>query len=325
MKAILFFLAIGFPIAVSAQFVVGSQGMTVQAGATLTVDSLVMHPLTDFTITSNAIARTSTVVTGYGGGSSIARVYSFANPVTYNGPIGFFYKDAELAGNTESGLQIAYSSTNPSTIWITTTGSVVNTSTNFISSTFSNTPLTKISATSSVTPLPVSLMDFTAEKNDAQHSVLLSWEVVNEQDISSYEIERSQDARDFSGIGTTTPARKSSYHFTDQSPENGSNYYRLKILEADGAVSYSAIRMVSFGVTAPVLSVYPNPVATEVVIHSKDTKLEGMEGMVVNAAGVTTVRFKLSGSTTRLDASSWMPGNYFIRLSNGSSFKVIKK
>lgn len=285
MKNILLLLALSLPLSLRAQFVVGAQGMTLKSGAVFTIDSLVFQPSADITLTSNSVQRTSTAVTGVSGNKSIDRVYAFASPITFTGTAGFYYKDAELTGNTESGLRIAYTSTNPATTWVTTTGSVVNASENFISQTFSNATLGRITATSSTAPLPVTIVDFTAAKNDAGHSVLLSWNVAHELNIDRYEVERSGDAKSFNKLGSIKATGHNQYGFTDSKPLNGINYYRLQIIEQDGSFNYSAVRQVSFGRMSDGIKVYPNPVIAQVTINTSDPALEGADGTVTDEIG----------------------------------------
>jgi hypothetical protein len=87
----------------------------------------------------------------------------------------------------------------------------------------------------SSTALPVVLKDFKA--STLQEKVQLSWSVTQETNIEGYEVKRSGNGIEFSTIATI-PARNSSgifsqYNFTDNTPLQGNNYYRLVIIEKD--------------------------------------------------------------------------------------------
>ncbi|MEJ7627499.1 MAG: T9SS type A sorting domain-containing protein [Ferruginibacter sp.] len=73
---------------------------------------------------------------------------------------------------------------------------------------------------------------------------LLTWSVVNEENIISYEIEKSTDGNIFSRIDSMLSQNRSSYSFTDTKFEEN-NYYRIKLLQAGGAFSYSRIILIS--------------------------------------------------------------------------------
>jgi hypothetical protein len=116
-------------------------------------------------------------------------------------------------------------------------------------------------------PLPVKLLDFTATKQNT-NDVLLQWKVEDETDVKEYQIELARNnaelqAGHFVKIGAVPSFGNTSgsriYTFIDTDPDKfGARYYRLKIMDIDGSISYSPIRSVVFN--DPVLwRVYPNP------------------------------------------------------------------
>ncbi len=92
----------------------------------------------------------------------------------------------------------------------------------------------------------------------------------NENQSDRFEIERSADAAFFEKIGelaaSGTGTSLKAYNFTDHHTLSSSNYYRLKMIDADGKFKYSHI--VAFaGSNAPTMiagNASPNPF-TEVV------------------------------------------------------------
>ncbi|HEY8387441.1 MAG TPA: T9SS type A sorting domain-containing protein, partial [Parasegetibacter sp.] len=104
-------------------------------------------------------------------------------------------------------------------------------------------------------------------------------------------IERSTDARNFmkigqvygkNGVGNSAAGNSATgssdtgnsaagasvvgtsvlyYQFNDQSPVSGMNFYRVKVVDADGTVKYSPVVSVNRNnVNAQLITVYPNPV-----------------------------------------------------------------
>lgn len=117
------------------------------------------------------------------------------------------------------------------------------------------------------TPLPVKLMEFTAQKTVGD-DVLLKWTVGTETNVTRYEIELARgDAALQAGqfvkigevvsLGNSTSSR--SYTFTDKEADKfGPRYYRLKIVNNDGSFTYAPVRAVVFN--QPVAwHIYPNP------------------------------------------------------------------
>jgi hypothetical protein len=93
--------------------------------------------------------------------------------------------------------------------------------------------------------LPVDLISFTAKNTEGSN--LLQWRTVNESDMKSYIVQRSDDAINFSDIGLVAANNsgkdKSSYEFRDEYTTNKSPgyYYKLKMEGSDGEDTFSRI------------------------------------------------------------------------------------
>jgi hypothetical protein len=93
--------------------------------------------------------------------------------------------------------------------------------------------------------LPVILIEFSAsviEKN----KVLVQWKTASEINSDYFIVEKSNNAQTFSE-GTRIIAKGganslgATYQLKDDFPKNGINYYRLKIVDKDGQISYSKV------------------------------------------------------------------------------------
>ncbi len=119
----------------------------------------------------------------------------------------------------------------------------------------------------SISVLPVKLLNFkgkTAEKTN-----VLSWTTANEINSAAFEIERSNNGEAFAQIGLVKAAGNSSiektYSFNDVNLNAAfSFYYRLKMVDANGAFVYSnIIKLNKQGKS--VFQVQPNPVENSTV------------------------------------------------------------
>ncbi|MGV3560708.1 hypothetical protein [Larkinella arboricola] len=85
-------------------------------------------------------------------------------------------------------------------------------------------------------PLPVRLVSFRGFPG--KDRIVLSWETVFEENSERFEVERSRDALSFERIGQQPAAgtthRRQLYTFTDEHPQPGTNYYRLRQVDFDG-------------------------------------------------------------------------------------------
>ena len=108
-------------------------------------------------------------------------------------------------------------------------------------------------------PLPLTLLSFKAAIQNK--NTLLTWVTSNETNVSHFEIEHSTDGRNFKSIGSTPATEgngKKTYHFADNDPDDGINFYRLKMIDKDGRYTYSAIIKIDVGKKYNIL-ITPNP------------------------------------------------------------------
>ena len=178
-------------------------------------------------------------------------------------------------------------------------------------------------------PLPISLVDFTATK---QFKVVgLNWQTSTEQNSSYFDVEFSEDGTSFRSIGRVSAAGNSNtaknYSLIHTTPVNGTNYYRLKMVDVDGSFKYSAVRTVKF--SAPTsIKIMPNPTIDRVYITSN-------EGGVLQSVGVYSLDGKLLQQVTNftlgksIDLSNYTPSIYILRLIDKDGtvevIRVVKK
>ena len=104
-------------------------------------------------------------------------------------------------------------------------------------------------------------------------------------------------------------------------------YYRLKLLDKDGKFSYSLIVTVRTSCSsADYMTVYPNPVSTNLTV-SFFTAYKGQANLViVNAVGQQLSNKKIlitsSANSINLDMTNYTPGMYMLYLADDSGKKI---
>ena len=112
-------------------------------------------------------------------------------------------------------------------------------------------------------PLPVHLISF--QGNAVGDRVALAWETAWEQNNDYFEVQRSRDAREFVSIarvaGVGQSDSRQTYSVLDEWPLTGTNYYRLKQVDAgsEQATTYSKTIVVVLDNVSPALEVLGNP------------------------------------------------------------------
>jgi len=106
------------------------------------------------------------------------------------------------------------------------------------------------------------LLSFTAVKSGSV--ALLQWSARHDRTLEQYVIEKSTDSVNFSDLDSLPPLTDTnsvhSYQYTDRGLVPGTNWYRLRLIDLNGNVTYSPIRSVVVSGAAGVVTIYPNPV-----------------------------------------------------------------
>jgi len=118
--------------------------------------------------------------------------------------------------------------------------------------------------------LPLTLIDFSALHSNS--NALLQWTTATEQNTFDFEIQRSDKNSGFATIGRLPAAGQSEgirqYSYTDVLPAAGAPayFYRLKMVDLDGAFTYSPV--LKFNTTGPgaALSAWPNPFQQQLTV-----------------------------------------------------------
>jgi hypothetical protein len=138
-------------------------------------------------------------------------------------------------------------------------------------------------------PLAVELNDFTAEKINTD-KVGIEWQILNEKENTSYFIEHSTDSRSFfqlSHIRGYNQDETSEYEFLHKSPVAGLNYYRLRIEQATGKITYSKIIPVSLDHEITNFKIFPNPATDFVILKTSLSSFEQIEIRIKDISGRT--------------------------------------
>lgn len=150
--------------------------------------------------------------------------------------------------------------------------------------------------------LAVSMEYFKGVQQNGKH--LLNWKANCSSSSVTFEIERSTNGLNFTSIKTITASQarcSQPFDHTDDKPENGINYYRIKMIDVDGKSSYSnTISLVLKNKGVDVLSISPNPVTAENAV----LKLKAFEKLNANIIVTDFTGRVLKTQTTQL-----IPGN----------------
>lgn len=298
---------------------VGNDGMYIKSGATVVLSRLHLQPTEDIPIQNNNLLVSNIPIPGTPN-ASIARVYKWSDTIRTKGLIGIYVKPTELNGNTFNLLQLAHNPTNDPDSFVVSNQSVAISANNFVLETIGSTVWKQLTAVESATVLPLSLLSFTGIKTTT--SVVLQWEITNEENTESYIVERSADGKSFKPIGRIVATcrgcdQNTTYDFTDSHPLNGNNYYRLQLQDIDRQSSYSNVVKINF-VEQQNMVLSPNPTIGICRINGLD-KAQSYQLTVLSSEGRKMFSATIQNiSSYELNTSTWASGNYFVHLSGAN-------
>jgi hypothetical protein len=180
--------------------------------------------------------------------------------------------------------------------------------------------------------LPVSMLDFDAKRNgNANH---LTWTTAQEVNVDRFEVEFSEDGKNFKSIGrlnaTNQASSKQTYRYIDNRTSTGIHYYRIRSVDRDSKFSLSEVRSVrNLGYAS--MTVFPNPVSNQLNLQIDLEKAENAVYFITDLSGrrVQTGRFNLNEGSNRMPVSctSLPKGTYILtlQLNNETLVKKITK
>ncbi|WP_045461678.1 glycoside hydrolase family 9 protein [Sporocytophaga myxococcoides] len=163
---------------------------------------------------------------------------------------------------------------------------------------------------------PVRLLEFKGTRENNVTS--LSWITASEENSSYFEIQRSTNGKEFTGIGKVQAAGISSsvlyYTFEDRYPVNGLFYYRLKQVDFDGSHELSKIVTVS-NEDQTRISLVPNPFLKSSQLSIVSPYNSSYSAYVVDLSGMIVETAENLGVGEKVDiGASLSSGMYLLKV-----------
>ena len=183
--------------------------------------------------------------------------------------------------------------------------------------------------------LPLQLLSFSGFRST--NAILLNWNTANEKNLGSFAVQRSFNGIDFTAIGTVAAANETqySYAFADKDAAavhaTGYVYYKLKTIDKDGGVSYSAVVRIDASTGNTKVVLYPNPVRNGVAyLRFTGNTLSGtMQVNIADASGRICINQTLlanaGGSAIEMNVSSLANGVYHVKIMDSKGAISTKK
>lgn len=182
--------------------------------------------------------------------------------------------------------------------------------------------------------LPLDLITFTGSLEN-QTRTLLKWKTENETNTSHFIVERSIDGITFTAIGNvpaTGNSANANYSFTDEDVENQQSaivFYRLKMVDIDGAFKSSNIISVTLADITSNINVAPNPVTRDTKVTfvtpadgSVQYKLQDNAGRVIMTNFIQSKKGTLN--TITINMQHYAAGAYYLNVTGAGINQNVK-
>ena len=119
--------------------------------------------------------------------------------------------------------------------------------------------------------MPVNLKTFTA--NSYERNVLVKWQTSSEINTVYYNVQRSNNGRDFTTVGNLLAKGAGNYAYSDLPIANlkeNNFYYRLEIVDKDGTKTYSETKLVKINPAYLQIIISPNPARDHIMVTGND-------------------------------------------------------
>ena len=180
--------------------------------------------------------------------------------------------------------------------------------------------------------LPVELISFNGNINK-NNKVFLEWQVVNNEAIDQFEIQRSYDGNEFKTVGIVFSSEekdREEYLFYETINSFDKAMYRLKMIDKNNKVTYSkTLLFQTKAVTTSNIKIIGNPVNDKLTFNYSsftaqviDIKIYDMTGKVIMSNKING----LEGSNTMSFplASTLKPNMYVLEVGKGSDMLTAK-
>lgn len=180
--------------------------------------------------------------------------------------------------------------------------------------------------------LPIVLLDFNAKAIN-KNAILLQWKTNSEINSDYFVVEKSTNLQTFLEEGSRIKAMGANslgatYSLMDEFPENGINYYRLKMVDKDGQVAYSKVVSVKlkgsfdFSIAISSVSVKNN----QLQLNVNSLKKQSVTLTIVDALGkkIYSTNLSLNEGSNNFSRYSYLPKGIFYANFNTGKERITK-
>jgi hypothetical protein len=138
-------------------------------------------------------------------------------------------------------------------------------------------------------------------------------------------LERSADGRNFTYLATIkAKGEASNYSYVDISPVTGVNYYRLKMIDAAGAVATSKVVTATVKQGAFTVEAYPNPVSEQLTVQVYGGSDQNATVSITDVTGKVMKVVSVVNGKAEVNMNGLASGVYLVKYTDNNHSQTIK-
>ncbi len=175
--------------------------------------------------------------------------------------------------------------------------------------------------------LPITLSSFFANLTK-ENEVKVVWQTATEKNNAYFDIERSEDGKNFKSIGQERGKGNTNsgfnYAFLDKNPNDNTNYYRLKQNDSDGHFEYSNILSVNNIPKQGHFVFSPNPVSDVLNVEYIGKNNDTRSFEIYDVLGKLVYQISNDLQENEINTSHLERGTYFLRIHQDGKIQTSK-
>ena len=167
--------------------------------------------------------------------------------------------------------------------------------------------------------LPLSLKAFNAAV--INNTTKLTWNTLNELNVANFEVEKSLNGKTFTALNTVNSQKinAATYTVNDVAPK-AITYYRLKITDLDGQITYSNVISVNGKLSGTGINIYPNPAAASITLsYAKVSSNASVSIFSTDGKLLSNIKIMEGSTQTTLEVNELKSGKYILTLTDNDN------
>lgn len=172
--------------------------------------------------------------------------------------------------------------------------------------------------------LPVTILPGSFKAAQSGSNVALTWATATEISNAGFQLQHSADNKNWSNLSFVNSKAANgnsnqtlSYSYTDVTPDNGANYYRLIQTDLNGNTSNSGVVSINVSGIRATLAIYPNPVTRGTLVNISGLAA-GANVAVYNVSGQLVQSFTATAASQQIVTGGLVSGTYFVKVVSGA-------